>query len=277
MKNISKKSWFSLSIEMNDTINLDLLYAKFYNYIIGSTELNGQYVFYFESKYSNLIKNILDSKFSTYNFLIKNLHYENWHEKYQENFQTVDINHKLKIVPDWYEIDDDDQIDYIRIVPGMAFGTGHHETTQLIIKSLLDIIKPEFKILDLGAGSGILAIAALKFGASYVKAIEFDQDCEENFIENMNLNNIKSNYSLEINDALLNEDYSYDLVIANINKNVILDLLPNFYKHKENKFKIILSGLLTSDEKEVVKLLDKFDFKIINKLTMGEWLCLIIE
>ena len=277
MKNISQKSWFSLSIENNNSINLDFLYFKFYKYLIGTTELNGKYIFYFDSSNIKIVKKILDSKLKEFNFEIKNLKYENWHKKYQENFQIIDINHKLKIVPDWYDIDYNHDIDYIRIVPGMAFGTGHHETTQLIIKSLLDIIKPGFKILDLGAGSGILSIAALKFGASYVKAIEYDQDCEENFIENMILNNINSNYSLEINDVLLNKDFSYDLVVANINKNVILDLLPIIYKYKKNKFKIILSGLLLNDEKVVVKLLSKLDFKVLNKVKMGEWLCLIVE
>ena len=84
----------------------------------------------------------------------------------------------------------------------MAFGTGHHETTRLIIESLLKNIRPGDKILDLGAGSGILSIAALKYGASFVKAIEYDRDCEENFIENMNLNNLQSNYSLVIDDVL---------------------------------------------------------------------------
>lgn len=277
MKNISQKNWFSLSIEKNDSINLDLVYAALYNYLIGSNEINGKYIFYFDSVNEIKVRKIINSKLKQYTFKIKKLKYENWHKKYQDNFKIININDNLKIVPYWYDISNENEIDFIRILPGMAFGTGHHETTRLIIESLLKNIRPGDKILDLGAGSGILSIAALKYGASFVKAIEYDRDCEENFIENMNLNNLQSNYSLVIDDVLNNKDYLYDVILVNINKNVILDLLPNIYKYKQDKFKMILSGLLVDDEEDITQLLYDLKFSIINKLKMGEWICLIIE
>ena len=277
MKNISQKNWFSLSIEKNDSINLDLVYAKLYNYLIGTNEINGKYIFYFDSVNKIKIRKIINSKLKQYTFKIQKLKYENWHKKYQDNFKIININDNLKIVPYWYDISNENEIDFIRILPGMAFGTGHHETTRLIIESLLKNIRPGDKILDLGAGSGILSIAALKYGASFVKAIEYDRDCEENFIENMNLNNLQSNYSLVIDDVLNNKDYLYDVILVNINKNVILDLLPNIYKYKQDKFKMILSGLLVDDEEDITQLLYDLKFSIINKLKMGEWICLIIE
>lgn len=277
MKNISQKNWFSLSIEKNDSINLDLVYAALYNYLIGSNEINGKYIFYFDSVNEIKVRKIINSKLKQYTFKIKKLKYENWHKKYQDNFKIININDNLKIIPYWYDISNENEIDFIRILPGMAFGTGHHETTRLIIESLLKNIRPGDKILDLGAGSGILSIAALKYGASFVKAIEYDRDCEENFIENMNLNNLQSNYSLVIDDVLNNKDYLYDVILVNINKNVILDLLPNIYKYKQDKFKMILSGLLVDDEEDITQLLYDLKFSIINKLKMGEWICLIIE
>ena len=277
MKNISQKNWFSLSIEKNDSINLDLVYAALYNYLIGSNEINGKYIFYFDSVNEIKVRKIINSKLKNYTFIIQKLKYENWHKKYQDNFKIININDNLKIVPYWYDISNENEIDFIRILPGMAFGTGHHETTRLIIESLLKNIRPGDKILDLGAGSGILSIAALKYGASFVKAIEYDRDCEENFIENMNLNNLQSNYSLVIDDVLNNKDYLYDVILVNINKNVILDLLPNIYKYKQDKFKMILSGLLVDDEEDITRLLNDLKFSIINKLKMGEWICLIIE
>lgn len=277
MKNISQKNWFSLSIEKNDSINLDLVYAALYNYLIGSNEINGKYIFYFDSVNEIKVRKIINSKLKQYTFKIQKLKYENWHKKYQDNFKIININDNLKIVPYWHDISNENEIDFIRILPGMAFGTGHHETTRLIIESLLKNIRPGDKILDLGAGSGILSIAALKYGASFVKAIEYDRDCEENFIENMNLNNLQSNYSLVIDDVLNNKDYLYDVILVNINKNVILDLLPNIYKYKQDKFKMILSGLLVDDEEDITQLLDDLKFSIINKLKMGEWICLIIE
>mgnify|MGYP001334187907 CR=1 FL=1 len=200
---------------------------------------------------------------------------QNWNAVWENSFEPIEVDGKCVVRAPFH---DKKEVEFdIVITPKMSFGTGHHETTQLIIQFLLDIVKPGFKILDLGAGSGILSIAALKFGASYVKSIEYDQDCEENFLENMELNNIDSNYDLEINDVLINKDYDYDLIVANINKNIILDLLPNIHQYKKNKSKIILSGLLIDDELDLNKLLNQLKFKVIDKLKMGEWICLIIE
>ena len=84
------------------------------------------------------------------------------------------------IVPDWYDTTNE-RMDCIKIIPGMAFGTGNHETTQLIISNIIKNIKDNSRVLDLGSGSGILSIAALKYGASHVTAMEYDRDCEENF------------------------------------------------------------------------------------------------
>ena len=129
MINVSQKSWFSLSLEINDSVNLDLINFKFYNYLIGSTEINGKYIFYFESINKKFVNKILDLELKEYNFEIENLKYENWHKKYQDSFRPLDINQCFKIVPHWYDIESNSKIDYIRIIPGMAFGTGHHETT----------------------------------------------------------------------------------------------------------------------------------------------------
>jgi len=277
MKNISQKSWFSLSIESDDLKNIDYVYIQFYNYMVGVTEEKNKFIFYFESNNKIVIKNILDNELKDYKFNFEEIQYQNWHKSYEKHFKPIKINHNLMIVPNWHEIDDSDNLDYIRIIPGMAFGTGHHETTQLIIKSLIDHIKINDRVLDLGAGSGILSIAALKFGASKLMAVEYDEDCKDNFYENMDLNNIKNNFSLLISDVLLHEDYDYDLVIANINKNVIIDLLANIKKFKKRKFKIILSGLLNDDKVDIINLISKLKFNILNQRQMGEWICIVLN
>ena len=277
MKNVSQKSWFSVSIESNNNSNLDFIYSQFYNYMVGSTENNHEFIFYFEEDNKKIINDILDTQFIDYKFKIEDIQYQNWHTSYEKYFKPIKLNETLMIVPDWYKINNNDNLDYIRIVPGMAFGTGHHETTQLIIKSLLKEINLNDRVLDLGAGSGILSIAALKFGASNVMAIEYDEDCKNNFYENMALNNINENYNFLIQDVLAYQDYNYDLIVANINKNIILELLPYIKKFRKNKSKIILSGLLTKDRIDVINLINKLNFSILEENQKGEWICIVID
>ena len=277
MKNVSKKSWFSLSIELNSSHNLDFLYSQFYNDMVGATENQNEFIFYFECDKKKNIYSILNNKLMDYKFKMEDIKYQNWHTSYEKYFKPIKVNENLMVVPDWYQINNTDNMDYIRIIPGMAFGTGHHETTQLIIQSLVDNISINDSVLDLGSGSGILSIAALKFGASEVMAIEYDEDCKDNFYENMALNSINTKYTLSIEDVLLYKDYNYDLIIANINKNVIIDLLPNIKKFQKKKFKIILSGLLVDDQEDIIQIISRLDFKIIEQTQMGEWICILLN
>lgn len=277
MKNVSKKSWFSLSIELNSSHNLDFLYSQFYNDMVGATENQNEFIFYFECDKKKNIYSILNNKLMDYKFKMEDIKYQNWHTSYEKYFKPIKVNENLMVVPDWYKINNTDNMDYIRIIPGMAFGTGHHETTQLIIQSLVDNISINDSVLDLGSGSGILSIAALKFGASEVMAIEYDEDCKDNFYENMALNSINTKYTLSIEDVLLYKDYNYNLIIANINKNVIIDLLPNIKKFQKKKFKIILSGLLVDDQEDIIQIISRLDFKIIEQTQMGEWICILLN
>jgi len=277
MKNISQKSWFSLSINYNDIKNIDTLYTMFYNYTSGVTEEKNRIIFYFESINRSIVNNILNNELKNYRFNFEDIHYQNWHTTFEKSFKPITINNNLMIVPNWYKNMDKDNTDYIKIIPGMAFGTGHHETTQLIIESLIKNLNLNDRVLDLGSGSGILSIAALKFGASKIMAVEYDEDCKDNFYENMELNNIEDNFTLLIDDVLDYEDYNYDLIIANINKNIIKDLLPQIKKHIKNKVKIILSGLLVEDRKDIINIISELEFNVLNQTQKGEWVCIVLD
>ena len=200
---------------------------------------------------------------------------QNWNQQWEANFSPIMVNDNCVIRTSFHDIK---AVKYDVIIdPAMTFGTGHHETTQLIIESLLDNINTNDRVLDLGSGSGILSIAALKFGASEIMAIEYDEDCKDNFYENMSLNNINEKYTLSIQDVLIYEDYDYDLIIANINKNVLVDLLPNIKHFQKNKCKIILSGLLIDDQEDMMKVISKLNYNIIKQTQMGEWICIVLD
>jgi ribosomal protein L11 methyltransferase len=156
----------------------------------------------------------------------------------------------------------------------MAFGTGHHETTFLMLESLLVYMQKGMSVIDIGTGSGILAIASHQLGASYVLGTEFDPVCEENFNENLKLNNIESNVSYVTTNCLKWTDYSQDIILANINRNVIIDLLP---KLKNSHGTIIISGVLITDEVVISKLCNDLNLSVISRKTKGEWMCLTLR
>ena len=275
MKNISQNEWFSLSMKLTQIDSINFFYKNFYDYIIGTNETDLELVIYFNKKNKSLIENAIKTK-NKLEFSIKEIKYENWHTNHEKYFKPIKINDELIIIPDWYEIDNQKR-DYIKITPGMAFGTGAHETTQLVITNMIKHIKIGHSVLDLGSGSGILSIAALKYGASHVSCIEYDHDCKENFLNNMKLNHINANYSLSFDDVLSIDNYNHDLILANINKNILIDLLPRIKNLKTNTPIIILSGLLISDSDEMVSLIKELGFSIIEKEEKGEWICIVIN
>jgi len=198
--------------------------------------------------------------------------HEEWHLTWKENFQPIIIDEKLAIIPHWQENSKEDLV--IKIKPGMAFGTGHHETTWLMLKQMLSYIQEGMSVLDLGTGSGILSITAKIMGATKVDAIEIDSVCETNFYENLKLNKIKEGINFYREDILNWGKWDYDLVLGNINRNIIEKLIPKLLNVKG---KILLSGLLISDFDLIKTLGRKYKFQLNGKLIKGEWICIIIS
>ena len=196
---------------------------------------------------------------------------EDWHLAWKDNFQPVVIDEKLVVIPHWQNEISADTV--IKIKPGMAFGTGHHETTWLMLNQILKHVKPGMSILDLGSGSGILSIAAIKLGAEKVDAVEFDSDCETNFNENLQLNQIEENIHYYYHDVLNWENFNYDIILANINCNIIEKLIPKF---KGTKANVILSGLLKTDYETIEQICLKQNFQVKEKIIKGEWICIKI-
>ncbi len=198
---------------------------------------------------------------------------ENWHLAWKDNFTPVKIDNKIVVVPNWDKNNYDCE-HIIKIKPGMAFGTGHHETTYLMLESIIKYLQKGMSVIDVGTGSGILAIASHILGASQVIGTEYDPVCEGNFNENINLNNIQQDMQYFTADCLEWSDYSHDIILANINRNVIIDLLP---KLKNSQGIIIISGVLTTDEVVISNLCKSLNLSIINCSSKGEWLCLTLR
>ena len=199
----------------------------------------------------------------------------NWKE-YFHHFYVDDI----LIVPSWEEIpkgDEDKMI--LHIDPGTAFGTGMHETTQLCIRQLKKYVKPGDKILDVGTGSGILGIVALKLGAGSAVSTDLDP-CTVNAVkENKETNDIKDeSFSLILGNIIDDKEVQdstgydkYDIATANILADVLVPLAPQIIKHIKKDGILITSGILDVKEKEVADALVKAGFTIEEVTAQGEW------
>ena len=128
--------------------------------------------------------------------------------------------------------------------------------------------------MDLGTGSGILAITSKMLGAKNVDAVEIDQDCIENFQYNVKINNLKNKIDFYHYDVLMWDKYDYDIIVANINKNIILKLIPNL---KSSKSQIILTGLLNDDYDFIIKICEKNNLKVNQHLRKDEWIALKVS
>ena len=197
---------------------------------------------------------------------------EDWHLSWQDNFHPVLIEDKIAIVPFWDNSTTAQRV--IKIKPGMAFGTGHHETTWLMLNEMNRLLKPGMSVLDLGTGSGILAITAHRLGAAHIDAVEFDAECEQNFKENLELNQLIDAIPFHLEDVLKRKNFEYDLITANINRNILQQLLPLL---SASPAVILLSGLLLEDLKYMEKLCIENNLEIIHSSEKREWLALELQ
>ncbi|QFR43808.1 50S ribosomal protein L11 methyltransferase [Sulfurimonas sp. CVO] len=192
-----------------------------------------------------------------------------WIKVYQESVQPIQID-KFYIHPTWDE--PSSELINIAIDPALAFGTGHHPTTASSLKAIAKYVKEGDRVLDVGCGSGILGIAAIKLGA-IVDACDTDAECIENSRVNAKLNSVKFENLWEGSCSLTKD--SYDIVVANI----VADVLTFIANDLKNVLKagglLILSGILNKYESKVLKFYQ--DFEIQEKITQDEWVTLILK
>ena len=197
---------------------------------------------------------ILDSN----EFKIKYSHYEviqtNWNKEWEENFKPIQVDGQVSVRAPFHE-NPSLKFDIV-IEPKMSFGTGHHETTHMMIQHLLALDLKNKKVLDMGCGTGILAIFAEMKGAQSTDAIDIDNWCYQNSIENVQRNACKHITVLE-GDSSLMKGKKYDVIIANINRNILLSDMKIYTDSLDQEGTLLLSGFYKDDmvviESEVIK------------------------
>ena len=190
---------------------------------------------------------------------------QNWNAVWESNFQPVIVENFVGIRAHFHSTIQNVQHEII-ITPKMSFGTGHHATTYMMMQLMQTIDFNNKSVFDFGTGTGILAILAEKLKANSVLAVDYDDWCIENALENISNNNCK-NISIEKKDTAEVNDV-FDIVIANINKNIIQDNFEDLHLTSKKGSTILLSGLLVEDENDIIQLSQQKNWvhqKTINK------------
>ncbi|MDQ3848008.1 MAG: 50S ribosomal protein L11 methyltransferase, partial [Thermoproteota archaeon] len=196
-----------------------------------------------------------------FNFSIQTVEEQNWNTIWETNFQPVIVDHFCAIRAHFHQPISGVQHEII-ITPKMSFGTGHHATTYMMLQQMKDIDFKDKKVFDFGTGTGILSILAENLGAAHVSAIDVDdwsiRNAEENFRKN-NCTKVKVRLSSNIPPE------AFDIILANINRNVILQYLPQLRKALKKSGLILFSGLLSSDATEIVQACRYEQLSLIRK------------
>lgn len=198
---------------------------------------------------------------------------KNWNEEWERNFQPVVVNDFVAVRAHFHEPIKGVQHEIV-ITPKMSFGTGHHATTHMMMQQMKSIDFQNKTVFDFGTGTGILAILAEKLGALKITAIDVDNWSIENAEENFSRNNCtKINVSLSSN--IPNEQF--DIILANINRNVILEYMPQLVKSLNEKATILFSGLLLADENDIKAAAEKNGLLFVNQTERQGWISLLFH
>ena len=206
---------------------------------------------YFDSlKLKDLVMKLNKNKEALINFEYKNIEHKNWNQVWESQFEPVSINDQLHILAPFHPKDTYQGL-IIEIEPKMSFGTGHHQTTFLMCEEISSLSLDGKYVLDMGSGTGVLAILAEKCGAKEILAIDIESWSVENCEENAKRNNCRKIISM-LGDIIEIKDKSFDVIIANINKNVLLVHLPSYSKCLNTNGILLLSGFFETDAEDLI-------------------------
>jgi ribosomal protein L11 methyltransferase len=214
---------------------------------------------------------ILHSEEFTISYTIEEIEQVNWNEEWEKNFEPIDIDGICQIRAPFHE-KNDAQYDIV-IEPKMSFGTGHHETTFMMAQHLLETDVTGMKTLDMGCGTAILAILAEMRGAQPIDAIDIDNWCYLNSIENAERNNCK-HITVYEGDASLLVDQQYDLIIANINRNILLNDMQAYVDRLNKGGILLLSGFYEEDIPFIDASCTEKGLTYVKKFQKNNWVSL---
>ena len=219
-------------------------------------------------------RGLSDEELGSWDFAVSCKPNEDWSRKWKEKWDITHVTDKIVIVPDWLEYSPKPQEVVIRLEPGCAFGTGTHQTTQLCMKAIEKYMPDNAKVADIGTGSGILAICAKKFGASYVYGCDNDETVIDVAKENALKNGTACTFELNTADKISEK---FDFVLANILHNVLAEIMGDLKDIMNIGAIMVLSGILDEKKPVVLEAINKHNLKLIEEAHQNQWVALIVR
>lgn len=228
-----------------------------------------------KTEIEDLCRKLVDDKI-LFNFAVEENFIEerNWNEEWEKSRDVIRITDRIVVKPTFRDYTAQENEIVITVDPKMSFGTGEHQTTKLMIRFAEKYARKGMKVLDAGTGTGILAITAVKLGASEVIAFDVDEWCFENSRENTELNDVSENVQLKI--CTINDigEKEFDLIFANIQKNVLIEISSQLALRIKKNGILLLSGILHIDESEILQHYENDGFEFLEKKQTDEWLAI---
>ncbi|MCI9575433.1 MAG: 50S ribosomal protein L11 methyltransferase [Clostridiales bacterium] len=201
---------------------------------------------------------------------------EDWINNWKKYFKPIEVGHSILIRPTWEEDYDAKGRRVLHLEPGLAFGTGTHETTRLCIELIEDYLRPQMDILDVGCGSGILSVAALLMGGQSAVGVDIDELAVKTAVENAKINQVDSRFTAIAGNLTEKVQGKFHMIVANIVADIIIELTQDIEQFMYDDTVYIMSGIIDTREQDVLQALEK-DFEIIDRRWEKGWVALAAQ
>lgn len=202
---------------------------------------------------------------------------DEWLNNWRQYYQPIEVGENLLIQPVFRDEVKETERTVIKIEPGLAFGTGNHESTRLCLEAVEKYTEKGMRVLDIGCGSGILGIASVLLGAEEAFGADIDETAVRIANENAELNGVVGKFTAKCGDLTQHAKGKYNLVLANIVADVIINLTDNVKNYMAEDATFVMSGIIDTREEDVLRALDKNGFDIIERKPENGWVCLVAK
>ena len=199
---------------------------------------------------------------------------DDWIEIWKSHFRPLHIGERIVVCPEWIKYDRKPNEEVVKLDSNMAFGTGEHETTSMCLRLLQRYLTPSSVCIDVGCGSGILGISAIKLGAKYAYLTDIDYVAVESAKHNAEINGVAQSVTVAHSNLLENSDVKGDIILANITAEILCGLAPSITKNLKEGGTLILSGIIKSRLDMVIKAFTAQKLTLEEKIKDGEWIAL---
>jgi Ribosomal protein L11 methylase len=197
---------------------------------------------------------------------------ENWNRQWEESIQPIEVTEKIVIAPSWHSVPAKEGRIVLVIDPKMSFGTGYHESTRLMLRMMEHHITPDSFVLDVGTGTGVLAIAAVKLGSRFAIGIDIDEWSQINAKENVERNRCERQVDIRLGSLDIVKEDGFTIILANLTRATITELLSTMVDKIEKRGLLLLSGLLTDDRTIIESVLQQHRCTLLSVTKENEWI-----